>query len=153
METRLKQIKARNDLGVISDFEIVECILDEGSTVYMCLEIGTNKLHFIYPTSIREIIRFKEDPRDKAIADITNAVNNILGTPGADTQDSDTEDDDGNNLDWKEAEKYLYTMKKAYEELGAPAVFALNISIRPLVERFEQGERTKWLYNAINELQ
>lgn len=52
-------------------------------------------------------------------------------------------------MDWKETEVYLYEMKKAYEEIGWTGSFALNLTINPIVKRFESGERTKELHEEI----
>lgn len=55
-------------------------------------------------------------------------------------------------MDWEKAEQYLYEMKKAYEEIGLPGVFGLTFTIKPLVRRFESGERTPELYDEIMSL-
>lgn len=52
-------------------------------------------------------------------------------------------------MNWNEAEKYLYTMKQAYGEIGFAGTFGLSLTINPLVKRFESGERTEQLYEDI----
>jgi len=52
-------------------------------------------------------------------------------------------------MEWKEAKEHLYEMKKAYEEIGWAGQFGLRGTIYPLVKRFENGERTKELIEAI----
>ena len=52
-------------------------------------------------------------------------------------------------MNWEEAEKYLYDMKMAYEEIGFVGSFGLSMTINPLVKRFESGERTTELYEEI----
>lgn len=56
------------------------------------------------------------------------------------------------NIDWGKAEKHLYNMKQGYKEIGPMGIFGLS-SIIPLVKRFEDGERTKELYDKIMELE
>jgi hypothetical protein len=50
---------------------------------------------------------------------------------------------------WNEAEKHLYEMKKAYEEIGFVGSFGLSLVINPAVKRFESGERTQDLFDEI----
>lgn len=52
-------------------------------------------------------------------------------------------------LDWDKAEQYLKQCEKAYTEIGTCSYFALMMSIRPLRDRFNSGERTEALYNDI----
>lgn len=51
-------------------------------------------------------------------------------------------------LDWDKAEKHLYDVERAYEEIGLTGMFGLGF-IYPLIERFENGERTQEFYNEI----
>jgi len=55
-------------------------------------------------------------------------------------------------INWDRAEKHLYNMKQGYKEIGPMGIFGLS-SIIPLVKRFEDGERTKELYDKIMELE
>jgi hypothetical protein len=53
-------------------------------------------------------------------------------------------------MDWSETEKYLYEMKRAYEQIGWTGCrFGLTLAINPLVDRYKSGERTEELYNEI----
>jgi hypothetical protein len=52
-------------------------------------------------------------------------------------------------MNWKEAEKYLYEIAKAYKEIGWTGNFALSFTINPLIKRFEDGERTEELFDDI----
>ncbi len=53
------------------------------------------------------------------------------------------------NLDWTKAEKYLQQVESAYASIGSPGYWALTYVIRPLRDRYNAGERTEDLYNAI----
>lgn len=55
-------------------------------------------------------------------------------------------------LDWPKAKAYLDQVQKNYEEIGPAGRFGLAITIMPLQDRYERGERTEWLYNEIMEL-
>ena len=56
-------------------------------------------------------------------------------------------------LDWPKAKAYLDQVQRNYEELpGGVGRFGLAITIMPLQDRYERGERTEWLYNEIMEL-
>lgn len=52
-------------------------------------------------------------------------------------------------LNWNEAEHYLQTCEAAYTAIGKAGLFALIYVISPLRERFNSGERTEELYEAI----
>lgn len=52
-------------------------------------------------------------------------------------------------MNWEEAKEYLYEMEKAYKEIGFTGAFGLTLTINPLISRFEKGERTQDLYDAI----
>ncbi len=54
---------------------------------------------------------------------------------------------------WENAEKYLKVIEEAYQEIGLPGAYGLAMAIIPLKERFEAGERTEELYEAIMELE
>ena len=54
---------------------------------------------------------------------------------------------------WNEAKEHLYYIKSAYEEIGWTGTFAIALTINPLIERFEAGERTNDLYDKIMELE
>ncbi len=56
-------------------------------------------------------------------------------------------------MDWEEAKKYLYFIKKEYEAIGWSGSFGLTITINPLVARYELGERTQELYDEIMEME
>jgi hypothetical protein len=52
-------------------------------------------------------------------------------------------------MNWKEAEEYLKEVESAYAECGSAGVFAMNVVIRPVRDRFNKGERTQELYDEI----
>ncbi len=52
-------------------------------------------------------------------------------------------------MDWEKAEEHLATCEKAYAEIGSAGYFALTAVIRPLRDRFNQGERTQELHDEI----
>lgn len=52
-------------------------------------------------------------------------------------------------LDWDKAEQYLKRCEEAYTKIGSAGYFALNFVIKPLRDRFNNGERTVELYDAI----
>jgi hypothetical protein len=54
---------------------------------------------------------------------------------------------------WDIVEKYLSEIEKAYTEIGTAGYFALNLTIRPLRDRFNKGERTDELYEEIMSLE
>lgn len=53
-------------------------------------------------------------------------------------------------MDWTKAEERIRMYQKMYEGIGPSGVLGLVVTINPLVERFEKGERTEDLYKAIN---
>jgi len=55
--------------------------------------------------------------------------------------------------DWEEAKKYLDKVRQAYTEIGAGGLLCLQITINPLLIRYEKGERTQDLYVSIMELE
>ena len=52
-------------------------------------------------------------------------------------------------LNWNRAEEYLYDKEMEYKSIGQPGLFALSIVIMPLIVRYQEGERTKELYDEI----
>ena len=54
--------------------------------------------------------------------------------------------------DWDYAEEYLREMKQAYEDIGWVGGFGLSNTIIPLLDRFENGERTADLYEQIMDI-
>lgn len=60
-------------------------------------------------------------------------------------------------MDWGRAENYLGQIETAYKELigveGVNPNYALVFVIRPLRLRFDNGERTQDLHDAIMELE
>lgn len=57
-------------------------------------------------------------------------------------------------LDWPKAKAYLDEVQKRYEELpGGVGRLGLYGTIMPLQGRYEHGERTKWLYDEIMEVE
>lgn len=62
-----------------------------------------------------------------------------------------------NDLNWEKAFKHFSIVRKSYQDLaGTPGVntsFALEMVFRPLAERYESGERTKELYDAMMEVE
>lgn len=54
---------------------------------------------------------------------------------------------------WKEAEEKLKFTEAAYAEIGRAGMPALLMVILPLRERFNSGERTDDLLQAINDLE
>ncbi len=55
------------------------------------------------------------------------------------------------DLNWTEAERHFNEVVQQYEEIGPAAFFALS-TFRPLRARFQSGERTKELYDAMMDL-
>lgn len=55
-------------------------------------------------------------------------------------------------MDWKKAEEYLKSCEQAYSGIGTAGIFALNIVIMPLRDRFNRGERTAELYADIMDI-
>ena len=56
-------------------------------------------------------------------------------------------------MDWKLAEKWLQAIETAYAGLGSAGYFGLTVTIRPLRDRFNDGERTEQLYDEIMSLE
>lgn len=55
-------------------------------------------------------------------------------------------------MDWNKAEQHLKACESAYAETGSAGSFALIWVIRPLRDRFNQGERTTGLYDEIMDI-
>lgn len=52
-------------------------------------------------------------------------------------------------MNWKEAEEYLKECEAAYASIGRAGMLALTITIAPLRDRYNEGERTQELYDEI----
>ncbi len=52
-------------------------------------------------------------------------------------------------MDWNKAEQHLKEAEAAYSEIGSAGYFALAFVIRPVRDRFNEGERTQELYDEI----
>ena len=55
-------------------------------------------------------------------------------------------------LDWKQAEEHLKTAEELSTEIGSAGYFALTLIIRPLRDRFNNGERTQELHDLIMDI-
>lgn len=55
-------------------------------------------------------------------------------------------------LDWEKAEQYLKEAEEAYAEIGSAGRFAMQAVINPCRDRFNKGERSQALYDAIFEI-
>lgn len=82
--------------------------------------------------------------KQKEILDILGDNGNYDVTPIA-TIDVEEE------LDWDKAIHYLTMLIAAYVEIGPAGAFGYHMVLRPLKERYDKGERTSELYNAIME--
>lgn len=56
-------------------------------------------------------------------------------------------------IDWTKAKEYLDEIRKQYTEIGSSGLFALQLTINPLLVRYDKGERTQDLYDNIMSLQ
>jgi hypothetical protein len=56
-------------------------------------------------------------------------------------------------LNWEDAKKYLDHIRIRYTEIGAAGLLGLYVAIDPLLVRYEKGERTQELYDAIMSLE
>ena len=52
-------------------------------------------------------------------------------------------------LNWKKAEEYLKECESSYSEIGTASMFAMTNVIATTRDRFNKGERTTELYDAI----
>jgi len=53
------------------------------------------------------------------------------------------------NEEWEEAKAWLDEVRQAYFEVGSAGLLGLQISINPLLVRYERGERTDELYEEM----
>ena len=63
----------------------------------------------------------------------------------------DSEEDGG--LSWSKAKKRLDQIRLEYTKVGVTGLPGLTMVINPLLVRYENGERTKELYNAMIKLE
>jgi hypothetical protein len=56
-------------------------------------------------------------------------------------------------MDWEKAKSWLKEIEQMYTEVGSAGYLALNLTIRPIRDRYNKGERTQELYDEIMELQ
>lgn len=54
-----------------------------------------------------------------------------------------------NELNWKEAENYLNMLIAEYTNIGFAGTFGLLLTLLPLKQRLDDGERTHGLYEEI----
>ena len=54
-----------------------------------------------------------------------------------------------NVIDWVATKNYLDEVRQNYTSIGTAGMFALQISINPLLVRYEKGERSKELHDEI----
>lgn len=54
---------------------------------------------------------------------------------------------------WEEAKAYLDMMITAYQAIGFAGAFGLALTLMPLKKRYDSGERTQELYDAIMEIE
>lgn len=54
-------------------------------------------------------------------------------------------------MDWEKAEEYLNKMIAEYAAIGSRGLLALQLTLLPLKNRFDSGERTVQLYDEIME--
>lgn len=52
-------------------------------------------------------------------------------------------------MDWEQAEKWLKDVEQMYAEIGTAGYLALTHIIRPLRDRFNNGERSQELHDSI----
>jgi len=53
------------------------------------------------------------------------------------------------DMNWEKAEKHLREVEAAYAAIGSNGFFGATFSIRPLRDRFNKGERSRELFDAI----
>jgi len=53
------------------------------------------------------------------------------------------------DLEWANAEVHLQRCESAYEDIGTVGMFVRVLELQPQRYRFENGERTKELYDRI----
>jgi hypothetical protein len=54
---------------------------------------------------------------------------------------------------WDKAYNHLQEIRKDYTEIGASGVFALTLTLNPLLIRYAKGERTEELYREMMEVE
>lgn len=54
-------------------------------------------------------------------------------------------------LDWKKAEDHLNFMIDEYKSIGTRGIFSLTLTLYPLKQRYNSGERTQELFDEIME--
>ena len=54
-----------------------------------------------------------------------------------------------NETDWKEAQEHLDFLITEYRSIGWVGSFGLTLTLLPLKERLDSGERTRELYEEI----
>lgn len=59
---------------------------------------------------------------------------------------------DIHNIDWVAVEERLEACEKAYAETGSAGLFAMAFAITPCRDRFNKGERTEELRDAIMDI-
>lgn len=52
-------------------------------------------------------------------------------------------------VDWNEAVAHLQDVRQRYVEIGSAGIAALTLVLNPLLVRFDCGERTDDLYEAM----
>ena len=55
--------------------------------------------------------------------------------------------------EWDEAKKYLDKIRIMYTEIGVSGLLGLQLSINPLLVRYEKDERSDELYDSIMSLE
>jgi len=56
-------------------------------------------------------------------------------------------------IDWKRTVSYLEAIEKGYTDIGSNGRLALIISVNPLRDRYNNGERTQELHDDIMALE
>ena len=54
-------------------------------------------------------------------------------------------------IDWVKAERYLKVCEEMYTEIGSSGLFAMQMTITPLRDRFNKGDRSGELYDDLFE--
>lgn len=62
-------------------------------------------------------------------------------------------DDNYPELDWVKAKEYLDEVRQNYTSIGSAGLLALQLTINPLLIKFEKGDRSKDLYDEIMSLE
>ena len=61
-------------------------------------------------------------------------------------------DDNYPELDWTKAKEYLDEVRHNYTSIGSAGLLAFQLTINPLLIKFEKGDRSKDLYDEIMDL-